>query len=63
MPFPNKQNELSALDVLDTVTNLSKTILNFHTFKMRDLDDEKIAYFIENNLISKDLNMQYGGVA
>ena len=63
MPFPNKQTELSAFDVLDTVINISEKLLNFHTCKMKDLSDEKIAYFIENNLISKDLNMQYGGVA
>ena len=63
MPFPNKQTELSALDVLDTVTSVSSNVLNFHTCKMCDLTEDKIAYLIENNLISKDLNMQYGGVA
>ena len=46
MPFPNKQNELSANDVLDTVCGLTQNVLNFHTFKLRDLDEEKIAYYI-----------------
>ena len=63
MPFPNKQNELSANDVLDTVCGLTQNVLNFHTFKLRDLDEEKIAYYMENNIISKDINLDYGGVA
>lgn len=63
MPFPNKQNDLSANDVLDTVFHVAKDSLNFHTYKLSELTEEKIAYYMENNLISKDISMKYGGLA
>lgn len=63
MPYPNKQTELSALDVLDTVFDVAKNSLEFETIKMSDIDEEKIAYLMENNLISKDIDLKYGGVA
>lgn len=63
MPYPNKQTELSAIDVLNKVFYVAKNTLNFNTDKISDLTDEKVAYYMENNLISKDVDLKYGGVA
>ena len=63
MPYPNKQTDLSANDVLNKVFFVAKNSLNFATDKIADLTEEKIAYYMENNLISKDVDQKYGGVA
>ena len=63
MPYPNKQTELSAKYVLDKVFFVAENSLNFDTYKLSDMTDDKIAYYMENNLISKDLDHKYGGVA
>lgn len=63
MPFPNRQTIDSAFHVLDLVLKTAKNNLSFDIFKLKNLSEEQIATYMENNIISKDVDLQYGGVA
>ena len=63
MPFPNRQTKSSANYLLDLVLNVAKENLDFETFKMSNLSEEEIATCMENNIISKDIDLNYGGYA
>ena len=63
MPFPNRQTKSSANYLLDLVLIVAKENLDFETFKMSNLSEEEIATCMENNIISKDIDLNYGGYA
>lgn len=63
LPYTPKQTELSAEKVLDTVFAVAKTNLNFDTYKLKNLTEEEVASALDNNFISKDVDLNFGGYA
>lgn len=62
-PFPAKQKELSAKKVLSDVFCAISSNFEFECIKLSEYDEDKIALLMENNIISKDIDLAYGGVA
>ncbi len=63
LPYTPKQTELSAEKVLNMVFAVAKTNLNFDTYKLKNLTDEEVASALDNNFISKDVDLNFGGYA
>ena len=63
LPYTPKQTELSAEKVLNTVFAVAKSNLNFDVYKLKDLTEEEIASALDNNFISKDVDLKFGGYA
>lgn len=63
VPFKSKQTLDSAKYVLDKVLSVAENNLNFDTHRLNEFTEEEIAFNMENNLISKDIDLNYGGFA